>query len=325
MLATGRWQSEGCPPGVHPRSSVVAFQLSALYSPWVSWARLVREHFEARLKGARELHGWINGRLGWIVEDEAFRVSSDLILRKATRGHKPQAPIGTVAIVSTADTQRDGWWWVTRAWMRGGQSRLLGWGHAPTFEALRKAALLNRWPLERGGEAQPEVLLVDAGGGWDTPDGNMTDRIYRFASTDGRIKPIKGHGGTTRAPTRLRQAQSGKELPPGVELWVVCTQSYKDVLAGRISSEEPELWQETGLADQSYARQMASEHKISVKKGTKTEIVWAPISVGAPNHVWDASVYQCAAADMLDIDTRQEVAYEMEASDWWSGQKGGSW
>lgn len=331
MVAAGRWQSEGHPPGEHPVSSTVAFQISALYSPFVSWAQLVREHFEARLKGAVELHGWINGRLGWIVENEQTKITADLILRKATRGHKPVAPRGTVAIISTADTQKNGWPWETRAHLRGGQSRLLGLGHATTLAELRSQALLDRWPLESGRAAQPELLLVDAGGGWDTPDGGMTDRIYKFAASDSRIRPIKGHGGTTRAASRLREAQSGKECPEGVALWVLCTQTYKDVLAARVASEDPELWQETSLVTPEYAKQMAAEHKVAVRKGQKTEFVWQLVSRGSDNHYWDCGVYQVAAADMLDLDTRADAYLTEVETDadggWWSGSRnpGGGW
>jgi hypothetical protein len=113
--------------------------------------------------------------------------------------------------------------------------------------------------------------------------------------------------------------------------YTVTSDYYKDVLAARVASEDPELWQETALVTPEYAKQMASEHKVAVRKGQKTEFVWQLVSRGSDNHYWDCGVYQVAAADMLDLDTRADThLYEIDDSDgggWWSGSRnpGGGW
>lgn len=309
MQLRGQWISEGYPPGQHPVSEVVAFHLSGMASPFVTWAQIVREHYAARLKGPAELHGWVNGRLGWIAEEEEGRVHADVILRRALRGHPARIiPAWATAVLTTADTQHDGWKWVTRSWGKGYVSRLLAFGHARTLEELRHAGLASRYPLEGipGVELEASKLLVDAAG-LDDEEGTAQERVYRFAATDPeRIIPTRGHGGRKRPASRLREQQGGQEVPEGVVVWVLDTQSYKDLLASRICQEEPEVWQVTPIVTPDYAAQLASEHKVLVRP-TDTERRWVPIVRGSPNHLWDAEAMQGAAADMAEVDTLEPL------------------
>lgn len=320
MVARGRWRSEGYPVGERPQSRTVVYQISSLYSPWVTWAQIVSEHYSARLQGRDRVHGWINGRLGWIAEDEESRIDPAQILLKAARGGpRGVVPAQACALISSADTQKLGWWWKTRAWSRDGESWLVGWGFARTFTELRAATLERRWPVEGLAplRACALVLLIDAGGGGDDHgDGNLTDRVLRFAGTDPeRIKPVKGAGGTTRPTFKLREAQSGKDLPKGVTLWLIDTGAYKDVLAAMILQANPEVWHETADADHEYARQMSSEHKVAIRqRDGRTVFAWVPISAGAANHLWDAGVYNLAGRDLpeLELDERPTFAEESE-------------
>ena len=53
--------------------------------------------------------------------------------------------------------------------------------------------------------------------------------------------------------------------------------------------------------DEDYAEQVTAEHKVNVKNGNKTALVWVKKTSHADNHYLDAEVYAMAAADTLGI------------------------
>jgi phage terminase large subunit GpA-like protein len=342
MLRLGRWQSEGHEPGDHPRSASVAFHLSSLASPWVTWAKLVAEFHRAKLLGLLEVHGFRNGRLAEVADDEAdgIRFEASRILHLAARGHpRGVAPSWTTAIISTADTQRGGWRWVTRAWGTDGRSRLLAYGWAKTEGELRRDAVLATYPVEGAGRpAGILLLLVNPRAGAEDDDELTGDRVARFAATDpDRIQLVRGHGGSFKAASRIRTVAASKGLPAGVKLWVACTQSYKTLLAGRVRQDDPGVWEVSSVADQAYADQMASEELVPETVGGRVVYVWQKRAAGGVNDLWDCETYQCAAADILEVDTlaplRERLAAEQEArrgpvidqQSWWDGTRPGGW
>lgn len=348
MNRRGRWRSEGCEPGVHPQSAHVAFHIPSTISPWVTWADIVAEHFDARLRGIVALAGWTNGRMGAVSDElEAGRFERERILALAARGHpRGVVPRWATILITTADTQRNGWWWVTRAHGPEGRSRLLAYDFAKDEATLRREALDARYTIDGVHvPAVPSVMFVNPGTSdgdrEDDADALATDRATRLAATDpDRIKLIRGYGGSYRAPSRWWQT-TGKGLPEAVELFMVCTQTYKDLLAGRIVQDEPAVWEVTSAADARYAGQLASEEKIQQTVGARTLRVWVMRSAEAQNHLWDCEVYQTAAADILAVDTYPRLADRVAVErgtdpveprhdaggegGWWSGVRPGGW
>ena len=58
-------------------------------------------------------------------------------------------------------------------------------------------------------------------------------------------------------------------------------------------------WMVYADCDEEYATQVTAEHKVSVKKGGKSQLVWVQKTSHADNHYLDTEVYCIAAADTL--------------------------
>ena len=64
-----------------------------------------------------------------------------------------------------------------------------------------------------------------------------------------------------------------------------------------------EAWQLCGPSEPDYNKQMASEHKVLIRRGAAQPVErWQKVSAGAQNHYWDCEVYQRAAAAMARIE-----------------------
>ena len=69
-------------------------------------------------------------------------------------------PAWATAIVASADTQKDHYWYMVRAWGPGYRSRLVDFGRVETLDDLRRATLEARWPVEGTDRQAGAVRLV---------------------------------------------------------------------------------------------------------------------------------------------------------------------
>lgn len=99
MLQQGQWQAEGV------AGNVAGFHLSELYSPWVSWSKIVTEFLKAKLM-PETLKTWVNTTLGETWEEGGETIDeTNLLARKENWGNK--VPDGVVLITAGVDVQND--------------------------------------------------------------------------------------------------------------------------------------------------------------------------------------------------------------------------
>ena len=89
----------------------------------------------------------------------------------------------------------------------------------------------------------------------------------------------------------------------GMDLVVVDTGKYKDMIAGRMRKklDEKGRWTVYAGCDREYAEQVTAEHKVNVKKGGRTTQEWVQKHSHGDNHYLDCEVYAMAAADILNV------------------------
>ena len=290
------------------------------------------------LRAGDELNALMNFRnsyLGEVFESKLARPDRGTLEAKV-EGSAPAGvvPAWTGALIAGADTQKDHFWYVVRAFghvVEAGpegqrlvkRSQLVAHGRCETFEDLRRVVLDTPYPVEGGrGFLQPVVVAIDSGGGTRTDTGgNRTHEVYEFALSDpARVWAVKGHGGK-RAPERpVRKGPIPYERPDGqahtVELRTIDTVAFKDEIAADLNrpageSGEFRLNAEVG---QEYLRQMTAEMKILIHQPSGVPFeTWRPITQGAANHLWDAETYCRAAAwekQVWQWQTCEEVAAE---------------
>jgi phage terminase large subunit GpA-like protein len=226
MLARGVWAADGHETvdragkliGKRPASRRVAFQVPATISPWVSWSMMAGE-FVSAIGDESRMMDWRNSRLGEPYEVRAAAVKGDAFDEKIRAGNKPGVvPRWAGMLLATADTQKDHFWFVIRAWGHGFRSRLIDYGRVETFAELRERCLETRYRSEdvAFSPLAAHMLCIDSGGGGDVgADQSRTHQVYQFALTDpARIYAVKGFGGHRELEVPVRQAFVAY-APPG--------------------------------------------------------------------------------------------------------------
>ncbi|MBX3467173.1 MAG: phage terminase large subunit family protein [Planctomycetes bacterium] len=320
MVEAGEWVSV---LGPNPVSTRVAYHLSALYSPWVSFARLVAEYLRAFV--AQDTRNFRNGFLGLPQEEGPVTKRTGDVFTPRAKLHRPfVVPAWATILTAGADTQAKGqspyWVYTVRAWGPRYRSRLVACGKAHSPEELVRLTIDATFPVEGSAHdfMSPLIVCVDSGGAAETIDGNTTWTVYQMARRDpGRIVPIKGHAGRTR-PDRPIRTSSIMYQPPGVPsppmpvlLHIVDTEHFKDRLDALIYDEsDPPLWEESDCLPEGYVAQMTAEEKTRIKLGKRSELRWVN-NTRSRSDYWDASGYCLAAAHMVRADerTRQRAAH----------------
>ncbi len=309
MVNAGCWATEdlryklfcdGREEGEFPQASEIGIRLSALYSLAAKHTfPLIAAEWIKSDGDLRKTQNFRNSWLGEVFEVQVQQTQShELASRLATAPPPLIVPEWAAALIVTADTQKDHFYWLIRAWGYGFRSQLIHLGVCRTFDELYQAAFSAKFQVIGASNlVQPTAMLIDSGG-------NRTNEVYEFALRDrGRIFPIKGSSWVMKRPWNMTT------LSNGVVLRTLDTGFYKDMLARLIQDADKTLWQVHNQVTEDYCLQMSSEHKILDRKTNRQS--WVTKTTGAANHWWDIETYQCAAADMANVGIMAPVAAPM--------------
>ena len=136
--------------------------------------------------------------------------------------------------------------------------------------------------------------------------GNDTDRVYDFCANNSEwALPSKGASNNMLTHYKLSKVNKADSKAYGMNLVLVDTGKYKDMIAGRMRKDNGTgSWMVYKNCDMEYATQVTAEHKVNVKNGkgvVKQE--WRPKTAHADNHYLDCEVYALCAADILGVRT----------------------
>jgi phage terminase large subunit GpA-like protein len=133
MLAAGEWRATA--PG---DGRTVGFHLSALYSPFETWAEIAVEHGLVRNDPPR-LQTWVNLKLGEPWEDRAAQGVTASALMARCEAWPPDGPPGVALVTAGIDVQQDRL-----------EAEVVGWGRGEESWSLAYLTL-------SGNPAEPEV------------------------------------------------------------------------------------------------------------------------------------------------------------------------
>lgn len=275
--------------GARMESERVGMWVPGLVSPWLSMHQLAAEFIEA--EGDHDkTRTFRNSRLALPWDEIVKKVRPSAVQDKKSISGKPGiVPKWAVALFAAFDTQKDWFAGTIRAWGFGYKSALVWHGELHTFDDVYTAGLETEFELEGGGKIKPHALLIDSGG-------NRTDEVYEFALRDPRIIPTKGASHKMHRPWHMTTLKSG------VQLRIIDTGHYKDMLSRLIGDPDPTKWLPHADVSESYCLEMSSEHKVEDPRSKKQ--VWKPTGSGR-QEAWDCEVLQVAAADMANVGVRQ--------------------
>lgn len=328
-VRNGVWVSEGFPIGEHPVSRRVGFHISALYSSLgVTLPRLVGEYLRAQ-DDFGALMEFVTQALGLPFDGIRETGGTGVVTRIAERDKflpRGLAPAWAQVVTIGADTQKEHYTWVARAWGTDGRSRLLDSGHAKNSDALLK--LLERvWHVEGSNRTlQAPLILVDAGGAVEmTEDWTTTDEVYMLSVRDKRVVPAMGRDRVEPPYLRLKTGHNFGKSFKGNVLYHQ-PDFFKDVLADWLNRTESP-WELCSGVSEEYLTHFANSCKVETKDGT---LKWGRRFDKAPIDFHDAETLALIAFRVLELGTlstrepqarpeRRDRVVWIDATDWWGG------
>ena len=295
MLAAGEWMVE------NPSSRTVGFHISALYSPWMTWAEIQREYNESRHDMTR-LQVWTNTILGEPWEDRGGD-PADLEGRKDAypRG---QPPFGVAVLTMGVDVQDDRLEYIIRGFGQGEESWPVERGVVVGDPSLtiskkdspwitleeRRAALYRR---ADGRELPVLVTCVDSG--------HHTDAVYAYTGPRFRQRVYATKGSSTpgrplvpRRPSRNNKAR--------VALFELGTEAGKDMVYSRlrVAKKGPLYYHVPDWMDAEWFTQVTAE-KVVKKQISGRWVRRYELPRGARNEALDCEVLCLAALRLAPI------------------------
>jgi len=291
----------------NPNAKVVSFQLSALSSPWKSWASIVEEFIDAQ-SDTEMLKVWVNTVMGetWIEDGESV---DHIELYSRREAYKALVPNGVLVITAGVDVQDDrfeleivGWgenkvsWGIEYVILHGDTSLPETWDRLDQY-------LLRRYVCEDGTALPIERTAVDSG--------HRTTEVYRFCKAREMrgVYAIKGMGGP--GMSIVHNITKTKKVKNS--LFIIAVDAVKSILFSRLALQDTDKAgychfptddkYERGY-DEKYFEGLTSETKITkmVKGRPKTE--WK-LKTGVRNEPLDCRVYNTAALEILNPNFEQ--------------------
>ena len=272
----------------------IGFHLSALYSPWETWAEIALEHGQVK-KDPPRLQVWTNTKLAECWEDTGGEVlhADPLMDRRENWGEA--VPENVAVLTAGVDLQGDrievqivGWGKDEESWVI--DYRVI-WGDpsGPRVWNDLDAFLQTSYPHQKLQTKLPiHTVCIDTGG-------HHTKAAYEFCRTRlaRRIWAIKGRGGAGIPVWPRRPSRTKGKVP----LFMIGVDAVKDALFARLRLNE------TGAGfvhfgvdrDTEYFRQLISERVVTRFERGRPIRSWQLKRDGERNEALDTFVYAMAA------------------------------
>ena len=292
-----------------PRS--IAFHVWTACSPQTSWSQIVREFLAAtekkRAGDASELKTFVNTTLGETWQEEVEKTDVDALVGRAENYQLRKVPLGGLVLVAGVDVQSNRFEIVVWAIGRGEEMWVVDYHIIDANPADEREwddkldpYLQQRFRHAAGQSLAIEAAAIDSGG-------HFTHQCYNFCRTKSRrrIFAIKGEnhpGKPVKGRSSLQDVNfRGSVLKRGVRLWMVGTDTAKDLIYGRLQVVNPgpgHMHFSKGLTNEFY-EQLTAEVRVLQKTASGDQYRW--VKRQARNEVLDCTVYAMFAAHTLDL------------------------
>lgn len=291
MLRKGEWRDVKKTHIGKPRK--VSFWLNALYSRFLTWKDIALEFLESK-DDPEKFQNFVNSWLAEPWEDTKLRTSEELVMERQTELPELVLPEWTKLLTGGVDVQENSLYWTIRAWGNHVTSQNIAHGQAFDFNEIERVMNLE-YRTVTGRPVVVDLALIDSG--YDS------DNVYDFCVRNSDwAYPVKGSSHTMLDHYKISKVDKKSSKAYGMALVIVDGGKYKDMIAGRMRRQNGEgSWMVYNGCDEEYAKQVTSEHKVSQKKGQKSELVWMVKTSHADNHYLDTEVYAFAAADIRNV------------------------
>lgn len=286
-------------------NGIRSFFVNAFTSPWLGWAEIMKEWYEAKGDPTRE-KVVMNTRFGEsYAQPGAFDDETVFLRRKEPYG--ADIPEGVLALTAGVDTQDNrleyeivGWgrdeesWGITKGVILGKPDNEATWNELD--------AVLDRvYYFASGNGLKVMRTFIDSGG-------HYTGAVYRYCEKNFNKQrfAIKGYANTPGIPLNYK---IGKAHNSPIPLVILGVDDGKQQVMNSLAVEQPgsrychypsdEEWQRG--YDELYFKGLISEHKIRVKRKGVIREIWETTS-GVRNEPLDLRVYNLACIQSLKVD-----------------------
>ena len=319
LYIDGTWtDAHGCKLTHPPRH--VAFHVWTAYSPQTTWAVIVREFLDAlramQAGDAAAMEGFTNETLGETWEEEVEKADSHELQQRAEAYPLRRVPPGGLDLVASVDCQ-EGWWYVSKwAIGRGEESWLVD-----RQRIDGNLASLDDWenrlypyvvsPVHHwyGQPMRPRAVAVDTGGHYTHQAytfcrAHMAEKFLAIKGDSQAEKPIKGRSSAKDVNHR------GRTIKGGVKLWLVGTDTAKDLIFGRLKLTKPGpgYIHFSNQLEVEYFKGFTSEVRRTVRTKKGTAHHW--VQVYDRNEPLDTAVYCVFASHFLGHHTYTEPMWD---------------
>lgn len=291
MLQNGRWKTV---KQVSQTPTSVAFWMNTLYSPFVRWSAIAAEWMEAQ-RDPSALHNFVNSWLAEPWEEVEMATDADLVLERQTETPAYVVPDWAMLLTGGIDVQHKCVYWTIRAWGVSMTSQNIAHGQAINLDETAKAMNYS-YRKRDGSQYLVELCLVDSG--------DQTDMVYDFCVQNSDwARPCKGASNPMQTHFRVSNVNKATSAACGMQLVLVDTGKYKDMIASRMRRENgPGSWMVYRGCDREYAEMVTAEQKITERDSRgRDKPVWQMKPNCQDNHYLDTEVYAAAVADVLEV------------------------
>lgn len=294
MLNAGEWRA------TQPFTGSAGFHISALYSPWQTFADVVKEWL-AKKDHVETLKTFVNLQLGECWEDRTGEaVDHKLLMARREAWDSNEIPSDCVMLTAGVDVQDDRLEITVIGWTGTEQARVLEhlqlWGAPgePQVWSELDNILLNPYHTHDGRQLKIRSCCIDSGG-------HHTARAYEFCRgrANRKVFPVKGRAGN-HAIWPLRSSKS--RLSQGVQLYLVGVDTAKDHLRSALAVKDPNKPRYVAFAStlhDAYFVQLTAEKRHTVINKSGMEVRTWKKAPGARNEATDCFVYALAALEAL--------------------------
>lgn len=224
MLAGGTWvHAVEWKPGL-----AKSYQISELYSPFTSWAKMVAGFLAAKTS-QEKLKVWINTSLGEVWRERGEAPDHVRLHERRDSYHIGRAPRGVLFVTCGVDVQENrlecevvGWGEGERSWSID-YHVLAGRPAETEVWALLDKILRQPIPAEQGDAFEIAQTCVDSG--------YLSPHVYQFARSRKGVAATKGTGNPAAPiigkPSVIDFTHQGRTVKSGVQLWTVGTHQAK--------------------------------------------------------------------------------------------------
>ena len=292
MLRYGKWVNVRENDG---RKKRVAFWINTLYSPFVRFSEIAKEFMDSK-DDSEKLQNFVNSWLAEPWEDTKLKTTSDTVLERQTELQEFVIPEWARFLTAGVDVQETSLYWTIRAWGPYITSQNIAHGQALSFADIERIMNLS-YETESKEKMIVSLCLIDSG--------YESDSTYDFcASNSDWALPVKGSNNPMLSHFKISKINNPSSKAHGMTLVMVDGDKYKDMIAARMKKENGRgAWMVYAGCDREYADQVTAEHKVNIKKGSKTIQKWEQKRSHNDNHYLDAEVYAMAAADIMGVRT----------------------